>query len=47
MRGFFRYHKYTLGADLRRQAAQVCRWVAQAVRFPEQRLRSLEARIDD
>jgi hypothetical protein len=45
VRGFSRYHKYTLGADLRRQAAEVCRWVARAVRFPEQRLRTLEALV--
>lgn len=41
VRGFPRYHKYTLGTDLRRQAALVCRLVARAARFPDQRGESL------
>jgi len=42
VRGFARYHKYTLGADLRRQAAQICRLVAQAARFARHRAAALE-----
>lgn len=42
VRHFPRYHKYALGSDLRRQAAQICRLVAQAARFPERRLATLE-----
>jgi hypothetical protein len=45
VRGFPRYHKYTLGTDLRRQAALVCRRVAQAARFPDRRVESLEALV--
>lgn len=45
VRGFPRYHKYTLGSDLRRQAAVVCRRVAQAARFPERRMAALEALV--
>jgi len=45
VRGFPRYHKYTLGSDLRRQAAQVCRGVARAARFPERRETALEALV--
>lgn len=45
VRSFPRYHKYTLGSDLRRQAAAVCRRVAQAARFPEQRAESLRALV--
>jgi len=33
VRGFSRYPKYSAGADLRRQAAHMCQWVAQAARF--------------
>lgn len=44
VRGFPRYHKYTLGSDLRRQAAQVCRGVARAG-FPERRETALEALV--
>lgn len=42
VRHFPRYHKYALGSDLRRQAAHICRLVAQAARFPERRLATLE-----
>jgi hypothetical protein len=45
VRGFPRYHKYTLGSDLRRQAAWVCRQVARAARFPERRTQTLEALV--
>jgi hypothetical protein len=45
VRGFPRYHKYTLRTDLRHQAALVCRRVAQAARFPDQRLESLHALV--
>jgi len=31
MRKFPRYHKYTLGSDLRKQAMNICRWIARAV----------------
>ena len=30
VRGFLRYHKYTLGAELRRLSLNVCRLVARA-----------------
>ncbi len=42
VRGFSRYHKYTLGADMRRQAALICQLVGQAARFAHQRPRTLE-----
>ncbi len=42
VRDFPRYHKYGLGSDLRRQAAHICRLVAQAARFPERRVLTLE-----
>lgn len=42
VRHFPRYHKYALGSDLRRQAAHICRLVAQAARFPKRRLATLE-----
>ena len=42
VRGFSRYHKYTLGVDLRRQAALICQLVGQAARFAHQRPRTLE-----
>jgi len=45
VRGFPRYHKYTLGTDLRRQAATICRRVAQAARFPEQRVETLKGLV--
>jgi hypothetical protein len=45
VRSFSRYHKYTLGSDLRGQAALVCRRVAHAARFPEQRLASVQALV--
>jgi hypothetical protein len=34
VRGFPRYHKYTLGSDLRRQAMALCRLVARAAQAP-------------
>lgn len=46
VRGFSRYHKYTLGTDLRRQAAQVCRRVARAARFPDRRIDTLRALVE-
>ena len=39
VRRFPRYHKYTLGGDLRRQAMQVCRLVNRAWRDPQGRSR--------
>jgi hypothetical protein len=44
VRQFPRYHQYTLGAELRQQAMQVCRWVARAapVRDAHQRVPILE-----
>lgn len=42
VRRFPRYHKYTLGSDLRRQAMQVCRLVNRAWRDPQGRLRHVE-----
>lgn len=30
VRQFPRYHKYTLGSDLRKQAMNICRWIARA-----------------
>jgi hypothetical protein len=45
VRGFSRYQKYTLGSDMRRQAAEICRGVARAVRFPEQRVAALQALV--
>ena len=42
VRRFSRYHKYTLGADMRRQAAHICQLVGQAARFAHQRPRTLE-----
>jgi len=33
-----RYHKYTLGSDLRRQAMNICRRVARAAQCTDQRL---------
>ncbi len=42
VRGFSRYHKYSVGADLRRQAAHICQLVAQAARFAARRPATLE-----
>ncbi|MCG5499157.1 hypothetical protein [Ectothiorhodospira variabilis] len=39
VRRFPRYHKYTLGTELRRQAMQVCRLVNRAWRDQSGRLR--------
>ncbi|NLY15370.1 MAG: four helix bundle protein [Gammaproteobacteria bacterium] len=44
VRGFTRYHKYSLGVELRQQAMTVCRLVARAAQqnSPQQRLELLE-----
>ena len=44
VRGFSRYHKYTLGAELRRLSLKVCRLVARAAQAEgvRQRLRLVE-----
>ena len=44
VRGFSRYHKYTLGAELRRLSLNVCRLVARAAQADgaRQRLRLVE-----
>ncbi|GAB2738440.1 hypothetical protein GCM10027019_18050 [Melaminivora jejuensis] len=34
VRGFARYHKYTLGSELRQQAMAICRLVAHALAHP-------------
>ncbi len=50
VRQFPRYHKYAVGADLRRQALNVCRLIHRAANDPPNRLRHLErlvATIDD
>ena len=50
VRRFPRYHKYTLGADLRRQAMGVCRLIVRAWHEREQRarhVRRLVFAIDD
>lgn len=50
VRGFPRYHKYTLGADLRRQAMDVCRRVHRAFGASENQVDqvgALIAAVDD
>ncbi|CAK0767289.1 Four helix bundle protein [Gammaproteobacteria bacterium] len=50
VRQFPRYHKYTVGTDLRRQALNVCRLIGRAATDPANRLRHLErlvATVDD
>ena len=50
VRQFPRYHKYTLGSDLRRQAMNICRLIARAVHDREgraQHLKRLVFTIDD
>ena len=42
VRRFPRYHKYTLGSDLRRQALHICRLVNRAWRDQQGRLRHIE-----
>ena len=42
VRRFPRYHKFTLGSDLRRQALQICRLVNRAWRDQQGRLRHIE-----
>jgi hypothetical protein len=46
VRGFPRYHKYTLGTDLRRQAMVVCRLIRRAWRDREHTPRHLDALVD-
>jgi len=47
VRRFPRYHKYTLGSELRRQAMQICRLVARAAQCAEtaQRERLVESLV--
>jgi len=50
VRKFPRYHKYTLGSDLRKQAMNICRLIARAVHDREgraQHLKRLVFSIDD
>jgi len=50
VRKFPRYHKYTLGSDLRKQAMSICRLIARAVLDREgraQHLKRLVFTIDD
>ena len=52
VRRFPRYHKYTLGSDLRRQAMTVCRLVARAAQDSDaagraQRLEQLVWQVED
>ncbi|MBL4760731.1 MAG: four helix bundle protein [Mariprofundaceae bacterium] len=50
VRGFPRYHKYTLGSDLRKQAMNIVRLIARAVHDRESRsqhLKRLIFSIDD
>jgi len=50
VRQFPRYHKYTLGSDLRKQALNICRWIARAVHDREgraQHIKRLIFSIDD
>ena len=42
VRGFPRYHKYTLGSDLRAQARQVCRLILRAYEAREHRMQELD-----
>jgi hypothetical protein len=42
VRGFPRYHKYTLGSDLRAQARQVCRLILRAYEARENRMQELD-----
>lgn len=50
VRQFPRYHKYAVGADLRRQAMNICRLISRAATDPSNRVRHLEhlvTTIDD
>jgi hypothetical protein len=50
VRGFARYHKYTVGADLRRDALAVARTAIRAWRDPAgrtERLAALDTAVDD
>lgn len=42
VRGFPRYHKYTLGSDLRAQARRVCRLILRAYEAREYRIQELD-----
>jgi hypothetical protein len=46
VRHFPRYHKYTLGSDLRRQVMRLCRLIVRACNTPEQRLRYVQQLVD-
>ena len=41
VRGFPRYHKYTLGSDSRAQARRVCRLILRAYEVREYRIQEL------
>jgi hypothetical protein len=45
VRHFPRYHKYTLGSDLRKQAMNVCRWIARAVHDKQGRAQHIKRLI--
>ena len=50
VRHFSRYHKYTLGTDMRRQAMRICRLLARAYNDKEHRLShviKLNEAVDD
>lgn len=46
VRGFPRYHKYSLGTELRRQAMDVCRLILRAANHREDQLRHLGRLVD-
>lgn len=45
VRGFTRYHKYTLGSDLRHQAMTICRLLSRALREEAQQRINLVSRL--
>lgn len=45
VRHFPRYHKYTLGSDLRKQAMNINRWIARAVHDRAGRVRHIKRLI--
>ncbi len=46
VRAFPRYHKYTLGTELRRQAMTVCRTILRAADHREEQLPHLQRLVD-
>jgi hypothetical protein len=51
VRTFSRYHKYTLGSDMRRQAMDLCRLLSRAMAVQDEarleRVRALQQALDD